>query len=94
MTPPRKTAPGQTRTKRTTRAGHAQAINASTHATADELLIAASGIALQSILIVTRDEAGVLRVWSTPDDPLENLRLAEYARGALCVSILSEKGGA
>ncbi len=94
MTPTRKTAPGQTRTRRTTRACHAPAINASTHATADELLIAASGIALQSILIVTRDEAGVLRVWSTPDDPLENLRLAEYARGALCVAILSEKGGA
>ena len=94
MTPPRKTAPGQTRTRRTTRAGQAPAISASTHATADELLIAVSGVALQSILIVTRDEAGVLRVWSTPDDPLENLRLAEYARGALCVAILSEKGGA
>ena len=94
MTPQRKTSPGQTRPRRTKRAGHGPAINAITYATADELLIAASGIALQSILIVTRDEAGVLRVWHMPDDLLENLRLAEYARGELSVCMLCEKHGA
>ena len=94
MTPPRKTSPGSTRAARTTHAGRAPAASAKTHSAADALLIAASGVEPQSILIVTRDEAGVLRVWSTPDDPLENLRLAEYARGELSVAMLCEKCGA
>jgi hypothetical protein len=94
MKAPRKTSPGSTSTVPTSRAGDEQAARALKHFNADALLIAASGLTLQSILIVTRDEAGVLRVWHTPDNPLENLRLAEYARGELSVSMLCEKHGA
>jgi hypothetical protein len=88
MTSLRKTNPGPTRRKRTHSASAAPVVGTNARTPVDDALIAASGVDAQSILIVTRDQAGALRVWSSTSDVSENLRLAEYARGELAVCAL------
>lgn len=88
MTPLRKTTPGPTRRKRTHSASAAPVVGTNARTLVDDALIAASGVDARSILIVTRDQAGALRVWSSTGDMSENLRLAEYARGELTVCAL------
>jgi hypothetical protein len=88
MTPPRKTRPGTSRGSRPLRGRTAPV--ARTCTAIDDALIAASGIDAHAILIVARDQAGALRLWSASGDVLEALRLAEYARGELTVRALHE----
>jgi len=93
MTSPRKTSPGSARRSRTLRAGMAPASGTKPCNSVDDALIAAAGTGARSILIVVRDQAGVLRVWCSDGDPLENLRLVEHARGELTVRALSAPQG-
>lgn len=93
MTSPRKTSPGSARRSRTLRAGKAPASGMKPCNPVDDALIAAAGTGARSILIVVRDQAGVLRVWCSDVDPLENLRLVEHARGELTVRALSAPEG-
>ena len=88
MAPPRKKTASAARRKCTQQAGSAPAKTAARNAGVDNALIGAAGVEAQSVLIVTRDHAGALRVWSSSSDTRENLRLAEFARGELSISAL------
>ena len=88
MAPPRKKAPHSTPRKRLQRASVMQATAVARNANVDNALIGAAGVEAQSVLIITRDHAGALRVWSSSSDTRENLRLAEFARGELSISAL------
>ena len=93
MTSPRKTSPGSARRSRTLRAGMAPASGLTPCSPVDDALIAAAGAGARSILIVVRDQVGVLRGWCSDGNPLENLRLVEHARGELTVRALSASQG-
>lgn len=88
MAPPRKKAPHSPPRKRMQRASSTPAMALARNAGVDSALIGAAGVEAQSVLIVTRDHAGALRVWSSSSDTRENLRLAEFARGELSISAL------
>lgn len=88
MAPPRKKAPHSTARRRKQCASSTPAMAAARNAGVDSALIAAAGVEALSVLIVTRDHAGALRLWSSSSDTRENLRLAEFARGELSISVL------
>jgi len=94
MTAPRKTSPGSPRRTRTPHAGQGPAPGRMPRTPIDDALIAASGVDARAILVVVRDQAGGLRVLCSDGDPLENLRLAEYARAELTVRALRAPQGA
>lgn len=89
MTPPRKNSPRTTRKARRSRAGAVPVPCMHPPSASDAVLIAAAAIEAQDVVVVTRDHrTGELRLWCGSGDPVEHLRMAEYARGELLLSVL------